>query len=218
MTPEMKLRRLVAGLEGSTSALMAADIRKLRVDESLLGALEESFASDRREDLSLGFLFLNVLLEENRPSAFPTKFYESLIPRVRVLLRHESSYVRSRALELFVWLRKNYPDYKAVMMEHLRSDDLGARKVALANYETYADPKEISPLVEFSSDGYAADYAMNSPMFYELRDAALQKISGISGVNFCGSRLNESHEGTTVSWYDWSDFYKWWDLNKALYL
>lgn len=213
MTPEQELRKLAAKVTTPGSPLMDADIQKLSIDSELVSALEKSFSSDRQEDLSLAFLFLGSLLEKNKPSVFPVEFYEKLVQRVRVLVHDKRSYVRYRALELFVWLRKNYSDYRIVMMENLAAADLGARRIALANYETYAGPGEVSPLVQFSTDSYVADYSMNSTQFYELRDAALHKISAIVGINFCNERLSQPNEGTTVSWFDWGPFFEWWESN-----
>ncbi|QNN46311.1 hypothetical protein H9L17_14250 [Thermomonas brevis] len=217
MTPEQELRNLAAKVTSPGSPLMDADIQKLNVDSELVSALENCFSSDRQEDLSLAFLFLGALLEKNKPSIFPVTFYEKLVPRVRALIQDKHSYVRYRALELFVWLRKNYSDYRTVMMENLVASDLGAKRIALANYETYANPGEVFPLVRFSTDSYAADYSMNSTQFYELRDSALQKVSDIVGINFCNERLTQPHEGTTVSWFDWGPFLEWWEINKRSY-
>lgn len=217
MTPEQVLRKLATKVAKPGTPLMDADIQKLSVDSDLVSALEDSFSSSRQEDLSLAFFFLGSLLEKNKPSVFPETFYEQLVPRVRELVRDDVSHVRYRALELFVWLRKNYSDYRIVMQENLAAPDIGARRIALANYETYAKLGEVSPLLKFSTDSYAADYSMNSTQFYEFRDSALQKISDIVGVNFCNGRLSQPHDGTTVSWFDWGPFFKWWEMNKGTY-
>lgn len=213
------LRRLFTdrtGIDGSM--LSKTDIQKLKLDSDVVQRIMECLSSNEQADISTGFLFLNSLLEINQPAEFGNEFYSFLIERLNELKEHSSKYVCYQALELYVWLRGNYSDYRNVMKGFLHSHDLGFRRIALHNYETYAEDNEISPLVHFSNDGYTAEKGMNSDLFYELRDLALEKIEIITGNSFCCSRLNEPCDGTVVSWYDWSNFFKWWEKEKTNYL
>ncbi|MDH5228458.1 MAG: hypothetical protein OEY38_00135 [Gammaproteobacteria bacterium] len=219
MNPSEELRKLLSDATGvDTSTLTHSDIQKLGINSVVIQGVHNCLSSDDQADISTGFLFLNALLEKNKPGTFGTDFFKYLVGRLEKLLKHESKYVCYQALELFVWLKDNYPNYREIMADYLISDDLGYRRIALYHYYTYAKKGEISPLIHFRQDDYAAEKGMNSDYFYELRDLALEKISSLAGKQFCSTRISEPYDGTVVSWYDWSLFLEWWELEKSNYL
>jgi hypothetical protein len=219
MTPSEQLRKLLSDSTGvDATTLSNKEIQKLDLSPVVVNCIQKCLSSDDQSDVSTGFLFLNALLQKYQPNAFGTDFYEFLVGRMEELLENKSKFVSYQALELFVWLRGNYPNYRDVMKKYLDSDDLGYRRIALHHYETYVNDKEISPLIRFSEDDYAAEKGMNSDLFYELRDLALEKISTVVGKQFCGNRASEPYDGTVVSWYDWGLFFDWWKVEKANYL
>lgn len=218
MTPSDELRKLLSdSISIDTTALTNSVIQKLGVSSEITQGIQKCLSSDFQSDISTGFLFLNALLGNNQPKIFGDDFFRFLVDRLEKLLEHESKYVCYQTLELYIWLKDNYPNYKDVLRKYIFSDDLGYRKIALYHCESFVNEKELSPLIRFSQDDYAAEKGMNSELFYELRDLALEKISKLVGKQFCGIRLSESHDGTVVSWYDWAPFYEWWEENKANY-
>lgn len=213
------LRRLFSTTTGiDESVLSKTDIQKMPLDSQVISEIKKSLSSNDRDDITTGFLFFNSLLEVNKPSQFGEGFYEFLIVKVRELIKHESKYVCYQALEVLVWLKDNFSDYRNIMIGYLKSDDLGFKRIALYNYESFSEEKEVTPLLRFNTDDYAAEKSMNSDLVYELRDVALDKIGKVVGKHFCSSRVNEPFDGTVVSWYDWTQFWEWWGQEKANYL
>lgn len=210
------LRQRVYSLTGdSKKPISVSDIQALPLDQSLVADICDCLKSDDVPTLSTAFFFLDSLLQKNPGKAFGEDFFTFLVKRVRELLSHESSFVCSKALELFIWLRKNYSDYREIMLGYLASSDLGLRKIALSNFDTYSVANEISPLIRFSTDDYAAEYSMLGPMRYDLRDLALEKIESVAKIKFRLTEVTEPYDGGMVSWYDWKLFQKWWIENQG---
>ncbi|MGN6579358.1 MAG: hypothetical protein ACTHJ1_05150 [Bordetella sp.] len=208
------LRRRIYLLTGdSKKSISASDIKELPLDRSLIEDICGCLKSNDVPTLSIAFFFLETLLQKYTGEAFGGEFFTFLVKRIRDLLNHESKFICSKALAFFIWLRENYSDYREIMLDYLASSDLGLRKIALSNFETYAIANEISPLIRFSTDDYAAEYSMMGEMRYDLRDIALEKIELIVKRKFRMVKLTESHDGGTVSWYDWRQFKNWWREN-----
>jgi hypothetical protein len=215
-TPADRLRhRVFFKIGAARKSISVADIQALDIDQNIVMDIHSCLQTEDVQILSTGFFFLNSLLQKFPAKNFGSEFVSFLIKRVRDLLNHESEFVCSKALELFIWLRQNYPDYRDVMLSYLSSKKLGCRKIALNNFETFAERNEVTPLVKFYSDNYAAENSMMGVMRYELRDIALEKIEFIIGKKVRLAQLSETYDGGTVTWYDWTPFLLWWEKNKA---
>lgn len=208
-------QRVYFKIGNTTKSISFVDIQTLDIDQDIVSDVSDCLRSDELQTLSTGFYFLSSLLQKYPASSFGTEFIAFLVKRVRDLLNHESKFVCAKALELFVWLRQNYPDYRYVMLSQLASHDLGCRRIALNNYETYAVRDEVTPLLKFCADDYAAEFSMMGTMRYESRDIALEKIENIVGKKFRLNQLSEQYDGGLVTWYDWKPFLMWLENNKA---
>jgi hypothetical protein len=214
-SPADCLMRRVHSLTGEPNRpISISDIQALPVEQALVSEIRDCLKSNDAPVLSTAFYFLDSLLQKNSAKAFGEEFFEFLVKRVRELLSHHSSFVGSKALALFVWLRSNYPDYRKVMLTYLASPDLGLRKVALSNFDTFSAPSELSPLIRFCNDNCAVEYSMSGPMRYDLRDLALHEIESITGLQFRTAELTEPFDGGLVTWYDWRPFQTWWLANQ----
>jgi hypothetical protein len=214
-TSSERLRDRVRTIIGSsTKEISANDIRRLTVDASVIADIRECLSSEDKQEISSGLFFLAALLQANPAKIFGEEFISLLVQRIKELVVHESSYVSSQAMNFFVWLKDNYEDYRATMLEAMSSSDIGKRRVALLNYETFAKKDDLLPLISFASDGYVAELSMNGPFRYELRDLALEKLEQIAGVVFRQRQISEPYDGSMVSWYDWNTFFQWLKTTK----
>lgn len=196
------------------------DLCKIGLDITVIRDIKECLDSSSHVDICDGFFYLTGLLTHYELQSFGKNFIDYLVYRVPELIdKNQKSGVRSYALRFFVFLKDYYPNYRDKMMSLLDSEDLGSRLAALRNYETYAKPGEIEPLLKFQNDCDVAELAMCGPLIYESRNIALEKISKVTGKNFMTFKLKEHHPNwgsDYVSWYDWSTFLEWYAKKKKL--
>ncbi len=180
------------------------------IKENLLNCIQ----STNQLDISDGLYFLMGLLQKNKLSSFGDDFIRTLIERIPILITvNQNSQIRTHALQFYVWLKGNYPDYRETMITFLGSDDLAQKKCAVNNYETFCKPEEIEPLLIFENDQYVAELSMCGPLAYQLRNLALEKISKVLNKNFMMNEIKERHPdwgNAYVSWYDWTPFVEWY--------
>lgn len=169
-------------------------ISKIKLDNTIISNILNCIQSSNHLDISDGLYFLMGLLQRYKLDAFGNDFIHRLINRIPELITiDQNAQVRSYALQFYVWLKDNYQDYRRTMLGFLKSSDLTQKKCALANYETFCNPGEIDPLLEFQNNPYVAEFSMCGPLKYQLRDLALEKIGKALNKNFIVNKLKEKH-------------------------
>ena len=208
-----QLRRAAMDIDPK-HGMVLENISKIALNDTIQENLLNCIQSTNQLDISDGLYFLMGLLQKSKLGSFGDDFIETLIERIPILITvNQSVQVRTHALQFYVWLKDNYPDYRETMIEFLRSDDLTQKKCALNNYETFYKPEEIEPLLIFENDQYVAELSMCGPLEYQLRNLALDKISKVLNKNFMINEIKEKHfdwGNVYVSWYDWSPFLEWY--------
>jgi len=193
------------------------NIYKIGLDASVINDIKDCLESKCNIDVSKGLYFLMGLLQHYKLAQFGDEFIIYLKNKIPTLITQEpkgqSSYF---ALDCYILLRNNYPDYRKKMLDLLNSTDLGYRKKALEHYETYCNPREIEPLLIFKNDSYSTELSMCGPLVFELRNLALEKICKALKKNFILTKKYEYQEkwNDDVSWNDWEPFLEWWNKEK----
>lgn len=190
------------------------NIYKIGVSETVLSEIRLCLESEDSLDNSTGLYYFIGLLQKYSPNEFDQSFIEFVIKEIPVILERKTlGQERYYALILFDFFRNYYPSYRKKMLEFLKSDDLGDRKMALVKYKNYCYPQEVEPLLIFASDDIVTESSMCGPLSYELRNQALETISEVTGKNFMIRELKERHPdwgNDYVSWYDWQPFWEWY--------
>lgn len=189
------------------------NISRIELNTRVIANILNCIKSDNYLDISDGLYFLMGFLQKYKLNNFGDDFTDNLIKKIPELITvSQNSQVRSYALQFFVWLKDNYPNYREIMLDFLCSSDLSQKRCALTNYETYCMPKEVEPLLRFQNDSYVAELSMCGPLEYQFRNFALEKISKVIGKNFMLNKIKERHPdwgGDYVNWYDWEPFLDW---------
>lgn len=139
-----------------------------------------------------------------------TDLFVSLLP---TFMNRTEVNVRYRAQTYFVTLKEFFPQYREKMLELLNSEDMEDRRTPLYHYATFCRPGEIAPLIKFKDDESVTQTGMMGPWVYEFRNRALETIEKMLSRQFDKPLKQAPFEETTVSWYDWSAFLKWWMKN-----
>ncbi len=153
-----------------------------------------------------GFNFLKGVMIEKDVSLLPEWFVSNLEKVIRRLLDSKSKSLVYTALDWFIILRNNYPDYRKIMFSFLNSPSIGKRELALKHYDSFARDEEFKPLLSFENDDFACQIGHAGDWEYELRDKALLLAEKYSGIVSEKKKLCEPYEGARVYWLDWSNF------------
>jgi hypothetical protein len=133
-----------------------------------------------------------------------------IVRRIPELLHHKFAPVAYQTIDLLVWLKEYFPDFRDRMLRYLVSTDPGLRQRALFHYSSFCKPGEVKPLLAFEKDAYAADTGMGGSWVYELRDKALHHIERQLNRQFATQLRSEPYLGTRVEWRDWGPFLAWY--------
>jgi len=203
-----RANRAGAGCTG----ISAADIARIPLTDEVVREIEECLSSLEVSELKWGLWFTNGILDYSPPQEFLT----GLLPRVTTWLKHEDWDVRDHALDIFIRLRKNYVDYREVMLEMLKDTEPLVRWHALKAYQTFLTRRDISQLLGFQEDKYMSETEMGSPLVYAIRNEALAVIEAICEKQFTKKEKVEMGEaGRMVYWWDWQPLLDWWTKRQS---
>jgi hypothetical protein len=211
LTPHERLAQRKKAMEKKLGVEIDYDnLYRLGLDQELTSDIIASLESSVVLDITKGFYYLSGLLNKFKLDEFGPTFGSFLTKKLSELIEHPDLRVKYKAIPFYVYLSPNFPNYREKMMGFLMSKDLGLRKLALRNYESFCKPGEVEPLLQFERDDYAGEIGMLGDLFYELRDLALEKIEKQLGCSFFKKRLSELHDGRKAYWNDWQPFKEWW--------
>jgi len=182
-------------------------IKRLALSEDLIADILEVLDSSETLDQQFALCFAEELLDLGRLSSTQEARFVS---RLRQLFTEGDRVIRSRALNLLVRFNYRVANFRALILEALKSASSDVRAVALRGYEICCNPKEVEPLEEFEHDGFFGEIAMGGPLVFDLRDQALETIERVIGVGFTRTRKSEAvQNGQSASFYSWEPFHKW---------
>src|SRR5258708_24051510 len=95
------------------------------------------------------------------------------------------------------------------MLELVASDELSRRHAALRQYDTFARPGEIEPLLRFRNDDSTSELRPLGDWEYDLRNRAFVLAEKYSGQRFPRILRAEPYEGVKVTWFYWTPVVEW---------
>jgi hypothetical protein len=188
------------------------NIYKIGLEVSIIADIKSCLESENDRDIADGLYYIMGLLEKYDLKDFGMDFARYLIKRLPTLIdQNIGTQACYYAVDFYIWLKDNYPNYREKMMVFLNSDDLGYSRRALSAYETYCKEMEIEPLLKFEHHEKAFDQSMSGPWVYEFRDIALEQIGKLAGENFLIKKVSEHKNTREIFWYSWEPFWEWWN-------
>jgi len=191
------------------------DAETILVEESDWKNVIDCLQSKNHFDNIAALSFLMHISDKYKMDELPKNIFNLLLEKIPYYFSHHDKQLRHLSHGFFVTLREYYDNYREKMLELLSSDDVGDRRTALYNYLTFSKSNEVSPLMSFQKDDYAAEQRMAGPYVYEFRNYALSLIEEISGQSFDSKELSKSYEGSMVTWKDWGGCVLWWSKKNA---
>jgi hypothetical protein len=204
-----RLLERVKELQQDPFGVSCEDIARLSLDDGMIGDILECL-SDPKDvpELKWGLWFTLGILKSNPPQSF----LKWLVPRIPTWLKHRDGGVREGALEIFVPLRKNYKNYKKLMIGLLQDPSPVVRGRAVREYKTFLAGEDIPMLLHFKNDKYMTETEMGGPLLYAIRNDALAAIEALCGRQFTKSeKVEPSEADKMVYWWDWQPFLDSWN-------
>ena len=191
------------------------ELDAISVDKTDWEHVETCLRSDHPWDINAALFFLQHISISDRYELgnLPFGLTDLLVSLIPIFMNRTEVNVRYLAQTYFVVFRQCFPQYREKMLELLNSEDMEDRRRPLYNYDTFCHPGEISPLIKFKDDESVTQAGMMGPWVYEFRNLALETIEKMLSRQFDKPLKQAPYEDTTVSWYDWSAFLKWWMKN-----
>lgn len=194
--------------------LKVDDVEAIVVEESDWGNVIECLEIDDPLDNIAALNFLIHISDKYKLEELPKNVFNLLLVKIPYYFSHQDKQLRHISHGFFVALRDHYENYREKMLVLLSSNDVGDRRTALYNFLTYSKRNDVSLLMQYKDDDYAAEQQMAGPYVYEFRNYALSLVELITGKHFDSKVLSKNYEGSMVTWKDWSECVSWWANQK----
>ena len=213
MTPSDRLIERAKNCGATQLGIGQADISRIPISQEVIDEIVQCLSSRDANEIKWGLWFANGILDSNPPQAF----LKWLKPRIPDWMEHEKWDVRNQAMEIFVRLRDNYPDFRNMMLKRLGDESPSVRWDALKAHRAFIRRENIKNLLAFQNDPYMSETEMGSPLVYPLRNLALSIIEELCLKQFAKSeRVEQGEGGRLVYWWDWQPFLDWWKRRSIL--
>lgn len=190
--------------------LNLADLENIEPTTEMLGDLRICLDSDDPVVLGTGFFYLNALTLKRSMTLLPTKFLDYLRQRLLKLLDHKTVSIVRESIIWISFLANSVENYRARMLQFLKSSEPAIREAALRCYQCYAKPEEVEPLLSFERDVVVDEIKPMGPWRYSLRDRAFEMVEKHLGRSFPKIQKQIPFQGSTVSWHDWQPILDWY--------
>lgn len=211
--PIDRLRMRLLPYQSHPSMIGINEVGHVPVTSEFVRDLVDCLVSEDISVIRSGLFYCLGLFAAGKWAEFGSNLQEILKANLPVWILHPEPKVRGSAVPLYIELRAYLPQYRNQLKECLQDSDSEVRQCALHYTETFLKAMEVTPLLHFLNDPYAAESEMGGHLTYVLRNMALERIEGLIDRRFAKSELCETVDGELFFWWDWSQFLAWWKAN-----